>query len=238
MRSLHRVAAPICVLAITFACTSTQVGERQEYRGAKLPYPGRILVYDFGVQPSDVPPESSLAGRAEQPSTPHTPEQLALGRKLGEEVARNLAAEIQAMGLPGVRVAADTPPPRPDDLMIRGYFTTLEPGSAVERVAIGFGSGAAELHTYVEAYQMTAQGPRRLGTGTIEAQGAESPGALVPLAVTIATANPIGLAVGGAVKAAEEITGTETIEGSGKRTAVEIAQLLRPKFVEQGWIQE
>ena len=121
--------------------------------------------------------------------------------------------------------------------MIRGYFGSIDEGSAAKRMIVGFGSGAADLKTFVEGYLMTEQGLRRLGSGEIDS-GAKggSPGLLVPLAVTIATANPIGLAVGGAVKVAGEATGSDTIKGSAKRTADLIAKELRPKFEEQGWI--
>lgn len=62
------------------------------------------------------------------------------------------------MGLPAVR-ATGQPLPRVGDLVIRGYFVAVDPGSAGERVLAGFGSGAAELRTMVEGYLnlMTAQ---------------------------------------------------------------------------------
>jgi Domain of unknown function (DUF4410) len=104
------------------------------------------------------------------------------------------------------------------------------------RVLVGFGSGAAELRTAVEGYQMTAQGLRPLGRGEIRSGGGEMPGIVLPLAVVAATANPIGLVVGGAVKATGEITGSDTIEGAAKRTADEIAAQLRTAAEAQGWI--
>jgi len=60
---------------------------------------------------------------------------------------------------------------------------------------------------------------------------------IIPLAVTVVTANPIGLAVGGAVKAEGELSGRTTIEGSGKRTAELIAKELKIHFQQQGWIE-
>ena len=51
-----------------------------------------------------------------------------------------------------------------------------------------------------------------------------------------ATANPIGLIVGGAVKVGGEVSGSGTIEGSAKRTAAEIADELKVAFEKQGWI--
>jgi hypothetical protein len=71
----------------------------------------------------------------------------------------------------------------------------------------------------------------------VKSGASKGPGLIVPLAVTIATANPIGLVVGGAVKAAGEVSGSSTIEGSGKRTAELIAKELKLKFQQQGWIE-
>lgn len=101
---------------------------------------------------------------------------------------------------------------------------------------IGFGAGAAELRTAVEAYQMTAEGRRPLGRGEIRSEGGELPGMVLPLAVVAATASPIGLIVGGTAKATGEVTGSETIEGAAERTAEEIAAQLRAAAEEQGWI--
>jgi Domain of unknown function (DUF4410) len=161
--------------------------------------------------------------------------QIKAGRKLGAEVAKDLIAEIQNMGLPAVR-AAGQPSPRVGDIVIMGYFVSIQEGSAGERVLIGFGSGAADLKTAVEGYLMTAQGLRWLGSGEIESGGGKTPGVAVPLAIAAATANPIGLIVGGAAKVYGEKSGSATIEGAAKRTAAEIADKLRVAFEKQGWI--
>jgi hypothetical protein len=218
-------------------CSSTQVIDRQSnIGGEKIARPDRILVYDFGSTPDDIPSDSFIADQISEPDTPPTEEQLRVGRELGVEVAKQLAAEISAMGLPGLR-AADQPSPRPGDLVIKGYFLSVDQGSTAKRMLVGFGSGSADLKTFVEGYLMTDQGLRRLGSGEINS-GAKggTPGMIVPLAVTIATANPIGLAVGGAVKVAGEASGSDTIKGSAKRTAELIAKELHTKFEEQGWV--
>jgi hypothetical protein len=79
-------------------------------------------------------------------------------------------------------------------------------------------------------------GLRPLGRGEIKAEGGKLPGVIVPLAVVAATANPTGLVVGGVAKGTGEVTGSETIEGTTKRTADEIAAQLRTAAEEQGWI--
>jgi hypothetical protein len=239
----------LVALLATAGCASTQVTERDEYRGGKLPRPGRILVHDFAVTAADLPrwseayagfalaAEAADDGEADADAgAAPTPEQLEEGRALGTLVAKELVAHIVEMGLPAVR-AAGQPYPRENDLAIVGYFGTIDEGSALKRVVIGFGSGGADLTTHVEGYRMTGGLLRKLGSAELDSGAGKLPGVFVPAIVTIATANPIGLAVGGAVKATGEVTGSSTIEGTGKRTAEKIAEELRPKFEEQGWIE-
>ena len=235
MKRRVRAAPWMCALVLLAGCASTKVTELHPYAGEKQPRPDRIIVYDFAASPAEVPAESAIAGQFAQPSTPPTPEQIETGHKLGAEIAKNLVAQIQGMGLPAVQ-ATGQPAPRVNDLVIKGYLLSVEEGSASKRVLIGFGSGNAELKTMVEGYQMTAQGLRRVGSGELDAGGNKMPGGAAPLAVAVATANPIGLIVGGAVKLYGEESGSATIEGAAKRTADAIAKQLRGSFEKQGWI--
>jgi Domain of unknown function (DUF4410) len=234
MKLPSRAASWLFALAVVAGCASTDITERQRYEGAKLARPDRIIVYDFTANPADVPPQSAFAAQMAGAGTP-TPEQIELGRKLGAQVATKLVADLRGMGLPAVP-AAGQPAPRVDDIVLRGYFVSVDEGSVSKRVLVGFGRGAAALRTAVEGYQMTAEGLRPLGRGEVRSGGGELPGMVLPLAVVAATANPIGLVVGGAVKATGEVTGSDTIEGAAKRTADEIAAQLRTAAEEQGWI--
>jgi hypothetical protein len=235
MRPLRSAPLWLFALAVLAGCASTKVTSQQAYEGPRIARPNRIIVYDFAATPADVPPGSAVVSEYSAPSTPMTPEQIATGRKLGAEVARDLVTEIQNMGLPAV-LAAGQPPPNVGDLVIMGYFVSVQQGSAAERVLIGFGSGAADLKTVVEGYLMTAQGLRRLGGGDLDSGGGKTPGLAVPLVVAAATANPIGLVVAGAAKVYGEESGKTTIEGAAKGTAQEIADKLKVAFEKQGWI--
>jgi hypothetical protein len=227
-------AALLLAVMVVAGCASTEVTERQRYQGAQLARPDRIIVHDFTANPAEVPPESAFAAQMAGAPTP-TAQQIEVGRELGAQVATDLVAELREMGLPAVR-AAGQPPPRPDDIVLRGYFVSVDEGRVGRRVLVGFGSGAAELTTTVEAYQMTAEGLRPLGRGEISSGGGKLPGMVLPAAVVAATHSPIGLIVGGTAKATGEVTGSETIEGAAERTADEIAAQLRTAAEEQGWI--
>jgi Domain of unknown function (DUF4410) len=235
-RSALSIGAAVLLLAVMVVagCASTDVTERQRYEDAQLARPDRIIVHDFTANPAEVPSESAFAAEMAGAPTP-TAQQIELGRELGAQVATDLVAELRDMGLPAVR-AAGQPPPRPDDIVLRGYFVSVDEGRVGRRVLVGFGSGAAELTTTVEAYQMTAEGLRPLGRGEISSGGGKLPGMVLPAAVVAATHSPIGLIVGGTAKATGEVTGSETIEGAAERTADEIAAQLRTAAEEQGWI--
>ena len=235
MRLPAALAWSLLTLLVVCGCASVEVTDRDPYQGGRVSRPGRIIVHDFAATPEDLPAWSEARTRQAAPSTPPSSEEIEVGRKLGAEVAQQLVSEIREMGLPGVRAAGESEP-EIDDLVLVGYFASIDEGSAVERVVIGFGRGAPGLRTHVEGYRMTIDGLSKIGSGDTASESGKAPGVIVPALVTVATANPIGLIVGGAVKAGGELTGKSTIEGTARRTAEEIAEVLRDAFEKQGWI--
>jgi hypothetical protein len=59
----------------------------------------------------------------------------------------------------------------------------------------------------------------------------------MPAAVAIASGNPVGLIVSSGMKIYGEESGRSKIEGRAKQTAQEIADQLKIRFRQQGWIQ-
>ena len=235
MQFFTRIGFCVLALAVAAGCASTEVSDRHEYKGGKIPRPHHIWVYDFSATPADVPADSALAGQHAEHATPQTAEQIATGRKMGELIATQLVEEIFNMGLLARRASSDTKP-EINDLVIRGHLLSFDEGDATKRVAIGFGSGASHLTTAVEGFQMTAQGLRKIGSGNVGAGGGKTPGAALGVVGLIATANPAGLIIGTGAKAYGEYSGSSKIEGRAKVTAKEIADQLKPKFQQQGWI--
>ena len=235
MQFFARIGLCVLAVAVVAGCASTKVSDRQEYTGGKIPRPHHIWVYDFSATPADVPADSALAGQHAEHATPQTAEQIATGRKMGELIATQLVEEIFNMGLLA-RKASSSTQPEINDLVIRGHILSGDEGSATKRVAIGFGSGASELTVVAEGFQMTAQGLRKLGSGTVDSGGGKTPGGAVGVAALIVTGNPVGLIVGGGVKAYGEYSGSSKIEGRAKAIAKEIGEKIKPKFQQQGWI--
>jgi len=236
MKSFSRFALCVLVSLVAVGCASTKSTSHPEAMNEKLPRPGHIWVYDFAATPAEIPADSALAGQHSEHPAPQTPEQIATGRKVGAELAMDLVEEIRNMGMPGARASSGTKP-EINDLVIRGYLLSLDEGSATKRVAIGFGSGGSELSVAAEGFQVTAHGLRKLGSGTSQSGGGKAPGGAVGVAAVIATGNPVGLIVGGGAKAYGEYSGSAKIEGRAKATAKEIADKLRLRFQQQGWIK-
>jgi hypothetical protein len=88
------------VLLLIAGCASTKITGRKELVTGQLPRPDRIWVYDFAATPADVPANSALAGQYSEHSTPQTAEQIATGRQLGAEIAKELIKQIRSMGIP------------------------------------------------------------------------------------------------------------------------------------------
>lgn len=236
MKSRSRIVACLFALVIITGCASTKVTSREQLVTGQLPRPDHILVYDFVATPADIPADSAFAGQDNELSTPQTAEQVATGRQLGSEIAAQLVEEIRAMGLPAERASTRTRP-QVNDIVIRGYLLSINKGSAAKRVAIGFGSGESELKTAVEGFQMTPNGLRRLGYGSLDSGGSKGPGTAVGLAGLIATGNPAGLIISSGIKVYGEASGKSKIQGRAEQTAKEIADVLKKRFQQEGWIQ-
>ena len=227
----------LCLFALLViaGCASTKITNREPVVTGQLPRPAQIWVYDFAATAADLPADSSLAGQYSIGDTGQTAEHIDTGRKLGAQIAAELVEQIRGMGMPAEHATTGTTP-QINDLVIRGYLISFEEGSAAKRVGIGFGSGKSELKVAAEGFQMTAQGLRKLGSGSSDAGGGKSPGAAVGAAAFIATANPAGLIVSGGMKLYGEKSGSSKIEGRAKATAKEIADILKKRFQDQGWI--
>jgi len=223
-------------LCLTIGCASTKITDHQVLVNEKLPRPDKILVYDFVATPADVPADSTIAGQYAEHPTPQTAEQIDAGRKAGAEIASQLVEQILEMGMPVEQGSLQTTP-QVNDIVIRGYLLSIDEGSSDKRIMVGFGSGESELDVAVEGYQMTDQGLRKLGSGTVDADGSKTPGVVGPLAVAIARGNPVGLIVSGGMKLYGEESGKSKIEGRIKQTAKEIAEVLKERFKQQGWIE-
>ena len=219
---------------------SAKITDHDEIVAGEIPRPAHIWVYDFSATASDIPAESALAGQSSDNDPPQTADQIAAGRKLGAGIASELIKQLQAMGLQADRATAETKV-QVNEIVIRGHLISETEGNEKKRVMIGFGSGETELKAAVEGFQMTAEGLRKLGTAqTDSTEGfvGKTPGAAVGAVGMIATHNPLGLLVSTGVKTHEEKSGGGKLEGRAKDTGEKIADMLKQRFQELGWIEK
>jgi hypothetical protein len=234
-RNLANMVLGLFLMAVAAGCSSTEITSRDRLVTERLPKPEHIWVYDFAATAADVPEYSALAGQTSEGAASQTAEQMETGRQLGAQIAAELVEQIRSMGLPAEQAVAGTAP-QINDLVLRGYLISFDEGSAAKRVGIGFGSGGSELKVAVEGFQMTAQGLRKLGSGTTASGGGKGPGSAMGVATLIATNNPAGLIISTGVKVYGEKSGSAKVEGRAKQTAKEIADVLKGRFEEEGWI--
>jgi len=235
MKTISHVVLCMLIALPLSVSASAKVTEQNEIVTEEIPRPAHIWVYDFSATASDIPPDSALAGQVAEHNPPQTEEQIATGRKLGAEIASQLVEQIRAMGMSAARPTSETKP-EINDIVIHGYLVSVVAGSKEKRMAIGFGSGESELKVAAEGFQVTAQGLRALGSGSTDSTGGKAPGASLGVVGLIAMHNPIGLIVSTGMKEHGEKTGSSTLEGRAKDTAKEIAEVLKKRFQEQGWI--
>jgi hypothetical protein len=235
MITRNRAVSIFFVLGVISGCASTNVTQQTPVVSARLARPNQIWVYDFIADPARVPADASIGPGVSVPSKPLTADELESGRRLSAIITQGVVADIQAMGLPALQ-AGPGAAPQVGDGVIRGYLVSVEAGSAAKRFVIGFSAGSAEIDTVVESYVMTPEGLRELGSGRLTSSGSKTPGIIVPAAVAIATRNPIGLIIVGATRIYGEASGSNTPEGRAKATADAIAEQLKIRFRDHGWI--
>ena len=237
----HFLISLLAVLCLGVQASS-KVTDQEEIVTEKVPRPGYIWVYDFAATATatataaDLPPDSDLASYVSADAPAQTQDQIDDGRKVGAELARELAAQIDAMGVPAKEASVDTQPAI-NDIVIRGYLVSVTEGDAKKRVAVGFSSGESELKIVAEGFQVTDQGLRKLGGGASESTSSKKPGAALGLVGVIAMHNPIGLIVSTGIKQHDEKTGSSTMSGRIKEIASEISGILKQRFQQQGWIE-
>ncbi|MDD5598142.1 MAG: DUF4410 domain-containing protein [Victivallaceae bacterium] len=231
----------ISLSAMVFAagCASTKIAKGEILPERKLPRPETIWVNDFVPAPKDMKIEAGDSGNGNTDTAikPLTPEAEELARKLGRSISAQLVKEINAMGLKAA-VAASSSKPRVNDIVLRGYLYAVDTGNTAGRIFIGLGYGASVIHTLLDGYQMTPGGLQKLSSANIEAAGEQIPGGgAMGIFAFILFRNPVGLIVAPVVQSVKEIGGGPSIEGRAENTAAKIAEVLKERFRNAGWIK-
>ena len=168
--AMRSTISVLFALALLTGCASTNITQQTPMVSPALARPNQIWVYDFIADPAQIPANSSISASLSAPTAPPTAEEIETGRRLGAAIAKDLVVEIQAIGLSAAQAGPGSVP-QVGDGVIRGYLVSVQGGSAAQRFVIGFGVGTSEMDTVVEGYTVTAQGWRKLGSGTLSSSG-------------------------------------------------------------------
>lgn len=234
--SVHRLALLCLIASLAAACATTPAPQFERSDTAHtVERPERILVYDFAGTRGDLPPDALVTGYFEPNEAAQTPGEVELGRQLGGQLAQQVVARLRDAGIDAYRVGSG-PVPKLGDVILRGEFVSVTPGSRSMRVLVGFGAGRGEMSTLVEAFQITATGPRSLAAAQASTQGGRLPGVLLPLgAASAAGSVATSAAVSGTSNVMQE-RGAESMRGAMQRTAAGISDSIIAIYRQRGWL--
>jgi len=227
------------VLAIAIGCAPTKV-QQQNMTLTQLPRPDLILVYDFAVSPDEVKLDTGLSAELmqkyqEHKGTSRSAEEIKVGHKVADAVAKELVKKIRSYGLMAER-AFGLPQGKGKVLMVKGQLLSIDEGNRTERVAIGLGAGRTSVQANVQVYEMTPEGMKQVDDMRGTAKSGGKPGMAEMMGVgAIAGHLLTSTVVSGAVAGGTEMT-SATVEADGKRLADDIAKDLGNFFVDQDWI--
>ena len=198
------------------------------YSGSSpLPKPEKILVYDFAANPDDVQVDKLQALR---------PRHLITGDKSADAIAKSanktfsteLVKALAKTGIPVEHAASDAVP-SDHDLVVHGSFVSLKEGHKTERVAVGMGTGSADLEAKVDVHLQTPTDNVLLSQFQTETRGAKNVGAGLPM---VAGLNP---AV--AVTKSTVTDRKKTLNSYASKTADATAKEITKAMAQQGWIK-
>jgi hypothetical protein len=205
----------------------------------RLPRPELILVHHYQVSPDEVQLDSALSSRikrAEQ-RTPEAEDQLRVEQQVSRALTTMLVDEIRKLGIRAEPAAMASPGAGPT-LSIEGQMLSIDEGNKAKRLVIGLGSGASEVRTLTQVYEVTSgDGHRLVEDFYTTTKSSRKPG-FGPMAGMGAAA---GLAASRAAAAGGLGMATalsQTVEADVQHSAKEIARDLAKLFVQQGWIAQ
>lgn len=221
----------IFVLIILAGCGRTNIQPMgSDATNVQLSKPSRILVSTFAVSPKEVSLDSAIGSRLERyiEGEPPTEEEERVGRAVAYALAESLVKDLEKDGFLAERVSKSAQPAT-DELLIVGYFLTVQEGNRLRRTVIGFGLGKSELKALVQVYQGSEGGRLLAKKFEVSSESSLKPG-MGPFIGVGAIAGTVAgsAAVSGGVGLATEAR--QTVKGDADRMAKVIAKKLSDLF--------
>ncbi|SAK44161.1 hypothetical protein AWB79_00783 [Caballeronia hypogeia] len=201
--------------------------------------PDTIYVYSFASDASDVKLDnhgmiSKIGSAFSGDSQAQKQTQDAIAAQ--EEVANEIVAKLQSMGLRAVR--ADVPPPQDQNvLVVEGNFNTIDAGNRRRRMLIGLGAGESKVGATVQLVYKPANGaPQLLEQFDAKADSGHAPGMAEMAGVGAAAGHVVSsIAVSGGLHAVSEKKHAD-VSSDEKRLADSIAKQIAKLGQDQGWM--
>jgi hypothetical protein len=153
-----------------------------------------------------------------------------------QEVANEIVAKLQSMGLRAVR--ADVPPPQDQNvLVVEGNFNTIDAGNRRRRMLIGLGAGESKVGATVQLVFKPAHGaPQLLEQFDAKADSGHAPGVAEMAGIGAAAGHvATSIAVSGGLHAVSEKKHAD-VSSDEKRLADTIAKQIAKLGQDQGWM--
>jgi hypothetical protein len=197
-----------------------------------LPRPGVVMVFDFAVRADDVMVDTLGAEFMNEGEILTEEEQTA--RATASAFSTALVEQLRNKGI-NAQHANDGDVPPLHAILLKGQFITIDKGSRLKRMVIGFGAGSSELRARVQVYQATQHGLRRIVEAEAEAKGSKTPGMAVPVGAGAAMGSVATSAIiSGGMNVARETRGA--MNPDAERMAKKIAERAKAFYVRQGWL--
>src|SRR5215467_639763 len=234
------VGLALAAIALTVMAGCARVStEHVEMSTDRLPRPELILVHDYQVSRDEVQLDSAISSRVERTvkGTPEAEDQLKVEQEVSRALTTTLVDEIRKLGI-WVEPAAMASPVAGPILSIEGQIGSINEGNKAKRLVVGFGSGASEVRTLTQVYEVTSgDGHRLVEDFYTTAKSSRKPGfgpmAGIGEAAGLAASRA---ALAGGVGVATALS--QTVEADVQHGAKQIAKELAKFFVEQGWIAQ
>lgn len=199
-----------------------------------LPRPSRILVADFAVSEREVREYQGIMRQQPTIKDPAERERL-LATEVKDALAGEVVDGLRALGFTVERVSRGTQVTG-NDLLVDGYFFTVDEGNPLHRLVIGFGSGLSTVESQVHVYQ--GDEARKLLEFTTHSDSGMTPGAAPTMGAGAVAAGGVTT---GMVAANAAVSGVKTYKSDVARMAAasgdQVVRYLSEFFARQGWIR-
>jgi len=216
------------------ACGQTGIRKAVLTTEKNLPRPSRILVYDFAVSEREITEYQGIMRQQPSIKDPAERERL-IAQEVKDALAEEVADGLRKLGFTVERVSRATTVAE-NELLIDGQFLTVEEGSPLRRLVIGFGSGNSTVKSRAQVYRGGSS--RKVLEFTTHSDSGSLPGAAPMLGAGAAVQGGV---TAGMVVANTAVSGVKTYKSDVVRMAAasgdHVVRYLSEFFAQQSWIR-